>query len=163
MNCCQGPCPTLSPSASLYLCSLLPCGMSWPSPRLPPTKALHSCRLSSAQLLPSATIPTPSLRASSFHQGPISPSAPSFSPISLPPPPASPSSYAALQLPGPGKRRPLSLLRLPTASPHVFSLGGRGSSPGHSPSWTVPSRDEVPNRRMPQQPALGRSNIKFVP
>lgn len=120
----------------------------------------------SAQLPPSAAIPTLSVRASSFRHGPISPLAPRFSPISLPHPPPSPSPYPALQLPEvslPTKPYPLSLLILLAVLPLVFSFGHQGLSPGHCPSWIVPSRDEVPNPRMPQQPTVGKSNIKSVP
>lgn len=99
-NCCQGTHATLSPSASLYWCSLLLLGMPCPCPRLPPPKAFCSPRLSSAELPPSAAICTPSIRASSFHHSHISSSAPSFSPISLPLPPPRPLRYPTLQLLG---------------------------------------------------------------
>lgn len=99
-NCCQGAHLTLSPCASLYRCSLLLLGMPCPCPRLSSTKAFCSPRLSSAELSPSAAIPTPSIKASRFNHNHISSSAPSFSPISFPLPPPRPLLYPTLQLPG---------------------------------------------------------------
>lgn len=67
---------------------------------------------------------------------------------------------SSLGFPCPGKTHPQSLLILLAASPHVLSLMHQGPFPSHCPNWTVSSRDEVPNPRMPQQPAVGMSNIK---
>lgn len=69
-------------------------------PRLPPTKAFCSPRLSSAELTHSAAIPTPFIRASSFHHSHVSSSTPRFSPISLPLSPPHPLLYLTLQFPG---------------------------------------------------------------
>lgn len=70
---------------------------------------------------------------------------------------------SSLGFPCLGKTHPLSLLVLLAASPHVLSLGHQGPFPGHCPSWTVASSDEVLDPRMPRQPAVGMFNIKSVP
>lgn len=135
------PIPPSAPAPASTHAVPCPTGCPVPAPGSLPPRLFLLFQTHPSTAAPSAAIPTPSVKPSSFHHDPISPSAPSFSPIGLPLPRLTPLPNS-LRLPCPGKPHPLSLLMLLRASPHGFSLGHRGPSPGHCPSRTVPSRDE---------------------